>query len=341
MSAQELMIDCPLVSAVIPTYNRTRQTMAAVESALGQTWPHVEIIVVDDGSSDGSGETLDQFASRATSNVRPVRFFRQANQGGSIARNTGIAQARGKYIAFLDSDDIWSPDKLECQVNALEEFGENCGACVTDARLVNDAGMDTTSFQAHNRRYSQPTGIAGDAVKSLAESFCGFWTSSLLARTETIRQIRGFNPNISFAEDRDLHFRLSLITSIAYVNKPLVRIDRTPSPPGSAIRPWDSPELQFRQQQRMLEYWLALDMTMPPDVRRTIERSLGALYSSLANWHLEHARYPEARQAVTRAVRYRTRPGTVAKFALTWLVPAFARTIAPRTRPIGTGGHAS
>ncbi|HEX4005016.1 MAG TPA: glycosyltransferase family 2 protein [Acidobacteriaceae bacterium] len=338
---QDPMISTPLISVVIPTYNRARPTIAAIQSALAQTWTRVEILVIDDGSSDGSGDVLERFAAQTSTAERPILLLRQQNQGSSEARNTGISQAQGDYVALLDSDDTWCHDKLELQISALRQLGESCGACVTDARLVNDSGMDITSFQVHNRNCSQAIGIARDALQLLAESFCGFWTSSLLARTDILRQIGGFDRDIAFAEDRDLHFRLALVTSIAYVNVPLVRIDRTPSPPGSACRPWDSADFQFQQQRIMLQRWLTLDMAIPPQVRRAVELSLGSLYSSLANWHLQHARYREARQAMTRALRYRTRPGIIAKFALTWLTPAIARTIAPRTRQIGTGGHAS
>ena len=91
----------------------------------------------------------------------------------------------------------------------------------------------------------------------------------------------------------------------------------------------------------MLEKWLKMDSVLSRDVRLTIMRGLGALHSHCANWHLEHARYREARQSVARAVRYKITPGTTVKFILTWLAPALARRIAPKTRPMGTGGHAS
>jgi len=336
-----LMSGSPLVSVVIPTYNRAQQTIAAIESVLAQTYPNFEVIVVDDGSTDNSGEVIERFISQSTNGRHPVLFSSQPNQGASVARNTGIAKARGEYLAFLDSDDIWLPEKLEYQMRALEQFKDECGVCVTDARLVNKSGMDiTSSFRAHGKHYEETIGMDHDAVRSIARSFCGVWLSTLVARTDLVQQIGGFSPDISFVEDRDLHFRLSLVTSIAYVNKPLIRTDRTPSPPGSTCRPWDNPEVQLRQQQHMLEKWLRI-AALPPDVHSIIRRALGALYSQQANWYLENARYPEARQAVSRAVRHKRTPGVAVKWALTWLAPALVRAIAPKTRPIGTGGHSS
>ena len=334
--------DRPLVSVVIPTFNRVQQTIAAIESVLAQTYPNLEVIVVDDGSTDGSDEAIQRFISQKTNGRHPIIFLGQPNQGASIARNTGIAKARGEYIAFLDSDDAWLPEKLDWQIQALEQFKNECGACVTDARLINQSGMDIgSSFRLHGKHFEQTVGIDRDAVKSIARSFCGVWLSTLLARAELVRQIGGFSPDISFVEDRDIHFRLSLVTSIAYVNKPLVRTDRTPSPPGSTCRPWDKYEVQFRQQIHMLEKWLAMDGAYTQDVRRTLKRALGALYSHQANWHLEHARYAEARQSVSNAVKYKITPGLAVKWALTWLVPAMARRITPKTRPIGADGHSS
>jgi len=331
----------PFVSVVIPTYNRVQQTIAAIESVLAQTHPNFEIIVVDDGSTDGSGEAIQQFVSQRSNRNAPIHYLSQPNQGAAGARNTGIARARGEYIAFLDSDDAWLPEKLEWQMRAVEQFKRECGACFTDARLVNNSGMDVSSFHLYGRHYQQTIGIDPDATVSLANSFSGFWVSTLLARADLVRQIGGFSPDISFVEDRDFHFRLSLVTSIAYVNKQLIRTDRTPSPPGSTCRPWDKTELQLWQQQHLLEKWLRMEPALPPELHRIVVRGLRCQHSQWTNWYLENARYDEARQAISKAVRYEVTPGLTVKWALTWLAPALARKITPKTRPIGTGGHAS
>ncbi len=328
------------VSAVIPTYNRTRETLAAIESVLAQTYPNVEVIVVDDGSTDGSGEVIERYVQQKASEGFCIRYFRQKNQGASAARNTGISEAQGEYVGFLDSDDIWLPEKLDWQIEALDRFQNQSAACVTDAQLVNKAGLDRSSFESQGIHYSQSIGIDHQASKSLAESF-RFWVSTLVVRTETIREIGNFNPRLSFVEDRDIFFRLSLITSIAYVNRVLIQTDRTPSPPGSICRPWDKKEVQFHQQQLMLESWLQMGTNLSPEIRRVVKQSLGALHSHCTNWHLENFRYGEARHSVARAVRYKPRLSVVGKFLLTWLVPPLASRVAPKTRAIGAGGHAS
>ena len=334
------MHSAPKVSAVIPTFNRTHQTFASIESVLAQTYPNVEVIVVDDGSTDGSGAVVERYVRQKADAGFCVRFFSQKNQGASAARNAGIREAQGDYIGFLDSDDIWLPEKLEWQIKALDRFQNQCAACITDAQLIDQAGLDRSSFASQGIHYPEVIGIDHDATSLLAQSF-RFWVSSLLVHADTIRRIGDFNPKISFVEDRDIFFRLSLVTSIAYVNKLLIRTDRTPSPPDSICRPWDKKEVQFRQQQLMLENWLAMGDNLPPEIRRVVRQALGALHSHCTNWHLENLRYAEARHSVASAVRYKARVGTVGKFLLTWLAPPLASRMAPKTRPIGIGGHAS
>jgi len=102
-----------LVSVIMPCYNGERYLAESIESALGQTHPLVELIVVDDGSTDGSRAVAERYGDR-------IQWTQRDHSGIAGARNHGIEQARGEYLAFLDSDDLWSADKLERQVSALE-----------------------------------------------------------------------------------------------------------------------------------------------------------------------------------------------------------------------------
>jgi glycosyltransferase involved in cell wall biosynthesis len=321
-----LICNKPFASVVIPTYNRTHPTIAAIESVLAQTYRNFEIIVVDDGSTDDSSGVVEQFV-REKSNGIEIQYVSQANQGSSVARNTGIEKARGDYIAFLDSDDAWFPEKLERQVGALEQLKDECGACFTDSRCMNSRGMDIDSFHQFGIKYAHPVGIDRGAAESIARAFCGFWISTLVARTDMIRRIGGFNPKISFCEDRDLYFRLSLDSPLAYVNAPLARIDRNATPPGSGCRPWDKVEIRLRGQQRMYEGWLTLGGALPPDVRKTVLEDLRAVHCDWANVHLENDRYDKARSEVSKAASYGLTPKMATKFALTWIAPAIAKKL--------------
>jgi glycosyltransferase involved in cell wall biosynthesis len=103
----------PLVSVIIPAYNPSAALREAVESALGQTHPSVEVIVVDDGSTADTSWVPAAYGGR-------IRYVRKANGGPASARNAGLALARGTYVAFLDADDVWEPGKLAAQVEAME-----------------------------------------------------------------------------------------------------------------------------------------------------------------------------------------------------------------------------
>jgi glycosyltransferase involved in cell wall biosynthesis len=322
----------PLISVVIPTFNRARQVQAALRSVLAQTYPEFEVIVVDDGSADGTGQALETLISQEGCNGSRVRYFFRPNQGQSAARNMGIEKARGELVAFLDSDDIWLPEKLEWQVRALEQFKEKCRACITDARLVDNLGMDTSAFRKSGKPYEETLGIDFEAVRNLVKCRDPFWISTLLVHTDVVKQLGWFDDQLGYAEDHDFLFRLSLATSICYVNKPLALLDRSKSPEGSNCRSWDEVEVRLRGSQIMLEKWLKLDSKLPPDVLKTVTRSLRQLYSAWTNWYLEHERYEEARQAVCKAMKYEPTIKLAIKWTLTHVAPSFTRRISPKMR---------
>jgi glycosyltransferase involved in cell wall biosynthesis len=338
LRAGNLMGYQPVISVVIPTYNRAQKTIAAVESVLAQTYPHREIIVVDDGSTDGSTEVLQEFVSQRTSGIgtgndQQLRYFHQPNQGPGAARNAGIAKARGKYIAFLDSDDVWLPEKLEWQMRALDEFQGECGACFTDAQMVHNSGEIVNTFAFYGRNYDQATGIEPNAIKLLARSFGGFWLSTLVARTDLIRRIGGFDLAVGFSEDSDFYFRLSQITSLTYVNKLFARVDRTTQPNDSDCRKWEKIEVRLQAKQYMLEKWLNAGPALSPDVRKAASQYLREVYSQWTNWYLETGRYSQARSAASKAVQAEFTFGAAIKWILTWSAPALARKITAKAPP--------
>lgn len=324
----------PLVSVVIPTYNRSQQLAVAIHSVFVQTFRDFELIVVDDGSTDGTeGQMECLLANLDRDGVPQCRYFRQVNQGSSAARNRGIAEARGAWIAFLDSDDIWCPEKLEWQIRAVESFGGEFGACITDARLVDDSGIETTSFRETRRAYTGTFAVADRTVERLATSFDHFWITSLLVRTELARKIGGFDANIQFCEDHDFNFRLSLVSSFCCVNKILVVLDRSPAP--ADIRPWERAEVRLRNGQLMREKWLR-DPALPAPIRKIVERELRQVHSAWANWYLESERYEEARGALSRAMRLGSTSRLMVKWAVARVAPSFARRLTPKAKAYTT-----
>jgi len=115
----------PAVSVIIPTFNRSKLVVNAIQSVLSQTYRDYEIIVVDDGSTDNTAEALAPYMDR-------IQYVYQANLGASAAQNRGVQLARGKWISILASDDLWLPTKLEAQLKVVATLGEDFGACFTN-----------------------------------------------------------------------------------------------------------------------------------------------------------------------------------------------------------------
>jgi glycosyltransferase involved in cell wall biosynthesis len=329
----------PFVSVVIPTYNREQTIIATIESVLAQSFSELEVIVVDDGSIDETADAIKnlmgQMASGSGKGSR-IRYIYQPNKGQSHARNTGIAAARGDWIAFLDSDDYWLPDKIKWQFHAIEQFKDQCGACISDARLVDNSGsMDVSAFGLGGKRYKDAVGILPNATVDLANSVGGWWVQALVVRSELAKQIGGFDADLQFMEDRDFLFRLSLVTSYCFVNLPLVVIDRTNTAidPNASVRAWDSFEFRLRAQQYMYEKWLPLSKKLPADLRAAISRQLRRVHSAWANLYLERKQFDLARRAVSTALGCEFTLNLAAKWLLIQIAPRLAKRFAPAHRP--------
>ena len=327
----------PLISVVIPTYNRAQMVVAAIKSVFAQTYPRLEVVVVDDGSVDGTADAIQNLSGHISSGSgKPeIRYIYQPNMGQSRARNTGIAAAHGDWIAFLDSDDYWVRDKIEWQLRAIEQFKSECGACVSDARLVNKSdNMDTTAFRLVGKCYRELIGILPNAAADLAKLVDGSWVQALVVRSDLAKQIGGFDADLHFMEDHDFLFRLSLVTSYCYVNLPLAVIDRTSTAtdPNARVRAWDSAEFRLRAQQHMYEKWLTLSRDLPPGVQTTIVRILRAVHSAWANLYLQREQFDLAGQAVSTAIGYELTANLALKSVLTRIAPRIARKIVPAYR---------
>ncbi|MEZ5941931.1 MAG: glycosyltransferase [Planctomycetaceae bacterium] len=153
----------PLVSVIVPTYNRALYISEAIESALSQTHPNVEILIVDDGSKDNTPEIVAELAARDAR----VRYFRQENAGVSAARNKAILESRGDFIAFLDSDDVWHPWKIELQLS-LFALKPELGMVWTDMDAMRPTG-EVFHKNYLKKMYSAYTRVSNETL--FAESF--------------------------------------------------------------------------------------------------------------------------------------------------------------------------
>ena len=201
----------PEVSVVIPTYNRAGFLRSAIRSILNQTFQDFEIIVVDDGSTDCSAkEVVSEFRDPR------IRYIRhEVNRGGSAARNTGIKSSKGKYIAFLDDDDEWLPEKLERQINVIDSSSERVGGVYTGFLLVN-----RESGKVISRRIPYKS---GNLYKELVSGNCIGTTSTLLLKRECFDKVGLFDEILLSSQDYDMWIRISKEFFFECLSEPLVR----------------------------------------------------------------------------------------------------------------------
>ena len=198
----------PIVSVVIPSFNRAQCIKSCIESVLNQTFRDIEVIVVDDASDDDS---LVQIKALSDPRIRCIAH--ETNRGGAAARNTGIKAAAGELIAFLDSDDFWEPQKLEKQFKLLQEKGEEYGFVYTWFIRNNSAGEEL------GREHSSIDGPALD--KLLVKNYIGTF-SSIMVRRSALEAIDGLDEAMRSCQDWDLFIRLSRITQVCCVEEYLV-----------------------------------------------------------------------------------------------------------------------
>jgi len=196
----------PEVSVIIPTYNSARYLKEAVDSVLAQSFEDFEVIVVDDGSTDDTETVMRQYQSR-------VRHIMQSNAGVSAARNRGIEESHGRYIAFLDADDVWHAQKLERQLTALAEHPE-CRACYSAFEVANQ-NLITFDIRRSSRR--GPT-----LVDLLLRGNVIGTPSTVLCERVLFEGSGKFDPEMSQCADWDMWVRLAQHTEFLYLEQPLV-----------------------------------------------------------------------------------------------------------------------
>jgi glycosyltransferase involved in cell wall biosynthesis len=205
-----------LVTAAIPTYNRAHFLGGALESVFAQTFRDFEVLVVDDGSTDGTVGLLETYGDR-------IRVVRQDNQGRSAARNRAVREANGRYVSFLDSDDRWLPEKLERHVPLL----------VADPRVamvhghvdvVDEVGQPLAKETARHRKLF--TAAHRQAVTYAGYAFeCRCFSSAMTASVEALERVGLYDPAL-LLDDYDVYLRLALEYEILFLDGPPVAVYR-------------------------------------------------------------------------------------------------------------------
>lgn len=194
-----------MVSVVVPTYSHRDYVLQALESVFAQTYTDYEVIVVNDGSPDDTEALL-----RPLIEAGRIFYLRQENQGQAAARNRGWEAARGEYVAFLDDDDLWPPDKLEWQVRVLEEQRQTVLVYGPPAWLQPDGSVSPPVPEAHP---------SGQVYETLLREYCLLSPGQALIRTSALRKVGGFDPDLWGVDDWDLYLRLARCGLFHFVDR--------------------------------------------------------------------------------------------------------------------------
>lgn len=202
----------PQVSIIIPVFNGARFISDAIDSIFRQTFQDFEVIMIDDGSTDETREIVSRY--------RGLIYHYQENQGRPAARNTGLRHARGEYVAFLDADDIWNPDRLERGVNLLNAEPE-IGLLHGEVTAIDAHGAQDESYTKWLRNFYVRERQKGSGYLRLLDR-CAIFSSSVLFRRKCIDEVGFYDMSFPIYEDYDWYLRLASVHRISLMPGPAV-----------------------------------------------------------------------------------------------------------------------
>ena len=198
----------PLVSAIVPAFNAQRYVREAIDSILGQTYANIEVLVVDNASTDDTAREIKSYGERVT-------YLREDKKGPSAARNRGLKHCRGEFIAFLDADDLWLPDKTERQLQFLAAHPEY-GICYSHYEFIDADGKPLERPHRHRP-------LSGWVFEALLKLEVSVGTGTVMIRRECIEKVGDFEEQLMTAEDTNLYIRLAKYYQYGYLSGPVAR----------------------------------------------------------------------------------------------------------------------
>ncbi|MEZ5856174.1 MAG: glycosyltransferase family 2 protein [Hyphomicrobiaceae bacterium] len=301
-------------SVIIPTYNRAATIADAIESVLAQTHPAHEIIVIDDGSSDATPDSLAKYTDRIT-------VIRQRNAGVSAARNAGLAAATGDWLTFLDSDDVWTRDRLEVTAIAVE--GTPHGVHVADLRFEG-SGYAESLFDI--RAFPFPEGKVVPVARPLAYVTSGLSLMSIAIRRDILQEAGPFDTTLAMFEDLDLLARLALTGPWLFQRKTVCRARRVTEDPRLALTSQAAANRVRTAAGRVAIFTrLVASEALDPAERRKVAATLSWACLALAEAHVSCGNWRSAISALARSISANPRPSRAATKALALLMLGSAR----------------
>jgi glycosyltransferase involved in cell wall biosynthesis len=256
----------PKISVIIPTYNRSELLKEAIKSVLNQSYSDFEIIVVDDGSTDDTRAVVTSY------NSSKIIYFFQENRGRSSARNRGIKLARGEYVAFLDSDDIFMPNKLELQAGFLDE-NESYGMVYSYAKNVDEDGQCLAHHYDGNL-----SGLVYPDMLFIKNNF--ITTPTVMVRAKILSEIGGFDIKMHMCEDLDLWRRIARKYKVMQLTEVLAHV---------RIRSHEKPDIIELLDGRTNYYTNAIrDDENIKNIQKELYREMFSVYMNCAKCHRDY-----------------------------------------------------
>ncbi|NQT82439.1 glycosyltransferase [bacterium] len=271
----------PKVSVIIPTYNRREYVGRAIESVLAQTFLDHEIIVVDDGSTDKTSRVVAAYGDK-------VRYIYKRNGGSASARNLGIKHAKGRFIAFLDSDDTWLPEKLAIQISRMELM-RNVGLSYTDKQIVSEDGAVIKASQG----WRCPSGRIFQ--KLLMDNYIST-SSVVVCRRECFGRAGFFDETMPVSQDYEMWLRISYHYEVCYIDLPLTRYL---SHPGSISRQAEKVyACSIYAVQRMVELYAGES----PQIALAVRKKVLRVHRGFGVGFFRDGKFSQARSALKIAI---------------------------------------
>ena len=254
----------PTISVIIPAYNAERTILETIASVQQQTFSDLELIVVDDGSTDRTLELLHSVTDER------LKIFSYQNAGVSVARNRGISHATGEFIGFLDADDLWTPDKLETQLTALQQHPE-AGVAYSWTYFMNEKGA---SYIEKSKAFE------GNVYAELLVTNFLHNGSNPLIRSQAIESVGGFDPALAFGEEWDFYLRLAARWAFVLVPKPQILYRQSSVSASSKV--------EEMEQQTLIMLEKAFQAA-PPELQYLKNQSFAWIYKYIAQQYLKYS----------------------------------------------------
>ena len=275
------------VSVIVPTYNRAHMITEAIESVLSQTFKDFELIIVDNYSTDDTESIVKSYVDKR------IRYFKNQNNGlVSINRNYGIQKSGGEYIAFLDDDDLWLPEKLEKQVELLDS-SKQLGLVYSNSYVIDSNGYLRETTYLYGMKPAR-----GSAFNELFR-FNFIPTLTVAIRREVLDKVGEFNPRYKICQDYDLWLRIAEYYPIDFVEQPLAKFRVH----GGSIYQKNT-VLSYQELLQVIEYWVNRNPELKRELGHLVRLRRGLTYCLPAILYVYRHKNKEAVKQFTNFVKY-------------------------------------